>query len=164
MRQPEGGLSAIHLMGTVVNAGGSTGVLMRLEAELTDPAKSAHRFVWNEFYRYREGGREFEKVTDPQPVAVKPGEAVTLLVQLRPADGKPCAEWPPGESLVSVVGWVNGSGRVDKPAVSRSFHVRVDASTASALRETDSRHVVFRVPVVEWQPLEIRAAAKRHAG
>ena len=47
------------------NEGGSTGMLARLEGDVSYPANSVHRYVWDEFYRYKPGGREFDKVTDP---------------------------------------------------------------------------------------------------
>lgn len=158
VRQPAGGLAAIQLMGAVVNGGGSTGVLMRLEIDLTDPTKAVHRFVWDQFYRYLGGGAEYEKTTDPQPIPIKPGEAVTLQVQLRPADGKPRSGWPAGETLVSVVGWANASGRTRKPGVSGRFRVHVSDFVSAALaprEEPAATWVVTRVPLVEWRhPLE----------
>jgi hypothetical protein len=166
LRQPAGGFSAVHLMGTLANDGGSTGVLTRLEADIRDPANSVHRFVWDEFYRYKPGGREFDKVSDPVPVPVKPGEAVPLFVQLRPVDGRPRPEWPSGKCLVSIVGWVNAGGRSAKAVLSRSFHISIDSSTAAALREkgTPDYTAVFRVPVAEWQhSLETQAARERQA-
>jgi hypothetical protein len=57
------GVAAAHLMCTVVNEGARTGVLQRLELVITPPALPADIFVWNQFFRYSDGGHALEKVS-----------------------------------------------------------------------------------------------------
>lgn len=151
VRAPVGGFSAIHLMGTLINSGGSAGALLHLEASLCDCNRTEHRFIWDQLYRYREGGYDLIKVSDPQPIPVKAGDAVSVMIQMSPADGIIRVNWPKGQCRVALSGWVNAENRLDKPQVTKTFHVSVDAETADALRESDKSYRELRVPVVEWQ-------------
>jgi hypothetical protein len=151
VRAPLGGLQAINVMGTLINSGGSAGALLRLEARVYDASTREHRFIWNELYRYREGGHELMKVSDPQPIPVKAGDAVPVFVQLSPADGKIRFDWPSGECRVELLGWVNAENRLDKPQVSKTFHVSVDGHITASLRESEGGYRELRVPVVEWR-------------
>jgi hypothetical protein len=157
VRGPLGGLSAIHLMGTLVNGGGATGTLVRLEAAVVDGKGNEHHLVWQLFYRYREGGGAFDKVSDPQPIAVRPSEAVPVFIQLYPADRKIRFEWPPGECCVRLSGWVNAVDRTARPQLRREFRVAVDVNISVILREAGELNLVLRAPVVEWRhPEEAR--------
>ena len=151
VRAPLGGLSAIHLMGTLINSGGAAGALIRLEAQVRDGAANEHRFLWRLFYRYRDGGNEFDKVSDPQAIPVKAGDAVPVFFELSPADGRIRFNWPAGDTRVEVLGWVNAADRLEKPQVTKVFRVSVDGLAAVTLREGGAVNLVVRVPVVEWR-------------
>lgn len=158
VRAPLGGLSGLHLMGALVNEGAATAVLQRLEADVSDNVGGKYRFLWQLFYRYRDGGDTFDKVSDPYPLAVKPGDSVPLHVQLRPVDGKIIFDCPKGEYLVRLTGWAGAGDRLDKPRLRAQFRVSLDRATVETLANAGELYLALRVPVVEWRhPEEVRS-------
>lgn len=146
------GVTAAHLMCTLVNNGARPGVLQRLEAEITPPGRTADRFVWDQFFKYREGGYSFEKVADPHPIAVAARQSTVLFVQFRPEDGKHRFDWPGGSYRVAVSGWVNRASRKQRPHFRASFRFFVTAMEAVDFRNKfHSEPTVKAFPVVEWQ-------------
>lgn len=151
------GVTAAHLMCTLVNSGASAGVLQRLEAEITPPGRTPDIFVWDEFFKYREGGDTFEKVADPHPIAVAARQSAVLFVQFRPEDRKNRFDWPAGRYHVAVKGWVNSASRKERPHFSVAFHFLVLEMEAVDFRNKfHHQPTVKAFPVVEWQRAETR--------
>jgi hypothetical protein len=156
VRGPLGGLSSIHVMGALVNLGGRTGILQRLEADVTDPSGVTRRFVWDQFYRYKSGAT-LAKATDPHPLAVKAGDATQVQVQLVPADGKLQFDISAGEYRVRVLGWVSAKDRNARPKVNHAFRIAVDRKVVDDLSVAGDPHKILRVAVVEWRhPDQVR--------
>lgn len=151
------GVTAAHLMCTLVNSGANPGVLQRLEAEITPPGRTPDIFVWDQFFRYREGGHSFEKVADPHPIAVGARQSSVLFVQFRPEDGKHRFDWPGGRYGVAVTGWVNSASRKQRPHLKACFHFFVPEMEAVDFRSKFHHEPTVKAfPVMEWQREEPR--------
>jgi len=146
------GVTAAHLMCTLVNSGARSGVLQHLEAEITPPGRTPDSFVWDQFFKYREGGYSFEKIADPHPIAVAARQSTVLFVQLRPEDGKHRFDWSGGRYRVAVTGWVNRASRKQRHHFTVSFHFVVPEMEAVDFRNKfHDEPTVKAFAVVEWQ-------------
>lgn len=148
---PGEGITALHLACTLVNHGGRTGVLQRLEAEVTPPNEQAVRFVWYEFYKYVEGGQSYQKEADPHPVAISARESKTLDVEFLCSPGQRTENWGEGRYKVVLKGWINKRERGRGANLEASFHFLVSEMFALIFsgRQEKARAVSF--PVSEWQ-------------
>ena len=145
-------MTALHIMCNVTNNGARTGVLQRLEARITPPGLATDTFVWDQFYKYLEGGRSFAKESDPHPIAVGPRDSKVLRVHFAPDDGRHRFDWRGGEYRVELQGWVNRGGRNRRPNLNAKFHFFVKEMDAVEFRDEFHHEPTAKAfPVAEWQ-------------
>lgn len=149
---PNGRAARLNSPCNVVNTGSKVGTLHHLEVNMLSPCGARYVLAWNQFYRYKEGGGEQDKVSDTYPVAVSQHDSRLLFVQFQLVSPHSSIGWCEGDYEFTLHGWVNSQNRQQRPNVIRQFHVRIDAQTAQSLSQCHNHYVVCNVVVQEWQP------------
>jgi len=147
-----GGCKTMHLRANLVNHAVKTGTLHRLEAGVTDPQGTTHRYHWRLFFEYLPGAQKVQPRSAPHPLSVAGKTSQLLMAEFETAIATQSPSWLPGRYTVELIGWVNRKNRNQSANLRQKFHFDLTEALSQLItqqRPTQQAQVV-EVPISEW--------------
>jgi hypothetical protein len=151
----DGGCRKFQLGANLVNKAVKTGTLHRLEADVVLPKKTANRYKWRIFFKYKlnekSGTLELEPEADVYPVSVAGKSSKQVFIEFELVDPKAIPAWPPGRYSVKIFGWVNKKSRNKRTNLKSIFHFKVSDDLAQSIEEEKPPGPRYKpVDIEEW--------------
>jgi hypothetical protein len=146
-----GGSRKFHLRANLVNHAVKAGTLHRLEAEITDPKGTTHRYQWKLFFEYLSGAQAVQPKSDPYPISVAGKTSQLLLAELEMVSTQSSPAWPPGRYRMEVIGWVNRANRKESPNLKAIFHFGLSTvQSQQIVASSPTQESLVEVSIDEW--------------
>lgn len=141
----------VQLHFSLHNKGWRVGVLQRLEVTLTTPQKVQYILPWEIFLDAKPEAIVPKSPVYPVPLAAK--DFASLAVQCRGAvpDLHEAFDWPMGNYMVAIAGWINGRRKVLTPT--GNFRFQIDGLGWGLLSDRlnqPSQPIAHSVDVINW--------------